>query len=693
MNHKAIAAIGGLFFVVLTACPDEPTLVTPDTVPTGGDVTTEDGAPHSDTPSTTDAATVPDVLVDTGAATPMDTVADSSGAPDVETADGGLPDSAGPDGVDVSPADVSSTDSGPLMDSGGLVDSEGIGDTGDGEQDTLPQDVAVADALTDSQEPDVALGDSTSDPDGASADALPGDDACGEDACAPVICIPTLPAGYDVPDDGVDGDCVDGDPENDEARGYYVDKSFPFGGPCPAPGVGSRACPFSDVPVAISAALAQTFAPPAPDLKREIYVAQGAYTSAGTIVNITQSLRLLGGYLRTDSGPWLRELDPGLTTLATTGPTPAVKAVVSSIVLDALHIDGDVAVDIGSMTLRNTEVVGDVSRTLCCQAELLGAHIDGDVVFDDDAAFVRDTTVTGSFTGRALTIRGSSIGGDLLVEEGIQMSPTSVQETSIGGGVTAKVESFELLDCHVGGSVKSPGTVADSVIEGDASISDEWGAVAERNVVGGDLSVSSWGLARARDNRVAGKLHLDGLSKCEATGNRGQGLASVSLCEHALVAGNTLSVSGGEPLLDCGNCTLIGNLFVWTGASDVPHLAVSVELGSALVRANAFVGFGAPAGALAGGIVGSPVTDVAALNAHPDLPACGKGGNLAFDDLASAGLTVDSTAANYLDPLPGSPLIDGAVLPPLVCGSVQVIDPWKLVCGDAPDIGAAELCE
>jgi len=159
--------------------------------------------------------------------------------------------------------------------------------------------------------------------------------------CEETSCVPLADGTVEIPDNGLDDDCDGYDLVNSEARGYYVDPSFSFGGACASPGLGTRACPFSDLAWALyQAQEVQDWTDPKV-VRKEIYIGAGTYQGAGTVASVTKPVMLLGGYLRTPSGPWTCDIEVNKTKiLSTTGAAVTTASTSGWAVLHGMMVGG-----------------------------------------------------------------------------------------------------------------------------------------------------------------------------------------------------------------------------------------------------------------------------------------------------------------------------------------------------------------
>jgi hypothetical protein len=216
-------------------------------------------------------------------------------------------------------------------------------------------------------------------------------------------CSPLADGTIEIPDDGADNDCVDGDSYNSQYRGFYVDAGFPFGALCPAPGVGDRNCPFEDIAWALlEAQVNQDWSDPA-EVKREIYVASGVYEEVGTVIDLFKPLMVLGGYQRTAEGPWTRN-DDGVGSELIAGQGAAV---IGASLDDWAVLDGFKVTPLiqWSGKLMVSRVSSDEEAPLSIEA-----------LSDNGPLVLRHSSVTGGITlnyNDGSLFRYNKIGGDV----------------------------------------------------------------------------------------------------------------------------------------------------------------------------------------------------------------------------------------------------------------------------------------
>ena len=436
-------------------------------------------------------------------------------------------------------------------------------------------------------------------------------------------CSPLADGTIEIPDDGADNDCVDGDATNSEERGFYVDINFPFGGLCPAPGVGHRDCPFEDIAWALlEAQVNQDWS--APDaVKKEVYVASGTYEEVGTVVDMFRPLTLLGSYQRTLEGPWTRAQDGmGSTIIAgqgaaiITGNTEGWAVIDGFQVTPLIHWGGATVIsrissseqqplDIasikneGPLYLRSCNVVGSVTPIYNDGSIFRNNTITGDLASStcegSQSWTVEDNVIGGSFgtfakksgmlqNSTSMTLRRNDVGGDVacIVWTGSYLwaknySEWLLEHNTIGGDIL--VESWNHAQNH-GAYSMSQWTLRDNAIFG--SISCSAGEAGEQI-----YAEANWLLER---NVVHGNIdHFMQAPVWNSTGN---------MKSKWVLRGNVLwgNLAFGSKAADAstenkGNLTLINNTLVRDGTDALPALTVRPGTGSAKVwlMNNAFV--------------------------------------------------------------------------------------------------------
>jgi hypothetical protein len=537
------------------------------------------------------------------------------------------------------------------------------------------------------------------------------------DGCEEGVCVPIVDGTVEIPDDGKDNDCQGGDAGNEEAEGYYVDINFPFGDGCAKPGLGTRSCPFQYVWSALVACqFEQDWSQPT-KVKREIYVAKGDYVEIGTVADVSKPVVVAGGYERTLEGPWKRDWTKHVTLLKSNSGMAVIAApdVPGWAVFDGLGITQQVNV-LGRLVLRHVNKVG--------QAPALKVAADADKA--------------------VLELLESSVSGDV---SGGNADKWVLDGNKIGGSVK----------CN---SAANDWVVNSNVIGGDlAPGSSATGWKAKGNVIQGTYSCpycSTWELEGnefqkemtvnyAHDWKVAGntfhaKINAYSCSNWTLTGNTFEGILSGSSSTWKLT-GNTLKagVSAGNSWIMRNNIVMgpvagdgqwqlvnntffalpgqagawvtmngaqwaiVNNAFVWNGSQAEGYYALKEAGANAdpkIVRGNAFINFDGANGGFLLNEGTTPVTNIVLLNNSSELPSCGRGDNLAYDDVAAVAFaSVDPSSKDFLKLTAGSTgLIDKGDALPSVCESVKVeasvvdLAGNKVPCGAKPDIGAYEFC-
>lgn len=236
-------------------------------------------------------------------------------------------------------------------------------------------------------------------------------------------CSPLAGGGIEIPDDGADNDCVQGDAVNSEESGFYVDVYFPFGGLCPAPGVGDRDCPFEDIAWALlEAQINQDWSAPN-TVKREIYVASGTYEEVGEVVDIFKPLVVVGSYQRTQEGPWTRNQDGmGSTIIAGQGA-----AIISNPEEGWAVIDGFQVTPL--INWGGSTVISRVSSTD-------DAPLDIESIESEGPLYLRSSTIAGDVTpiyNTGSVFRDNVISGNLFSEATLGSQCWTVVDNEIGG--------------------------------------------------------------------------------------------------------------------------------------------------------------------------------------------------------------------------------------------------------------------
>ena len=176
--------------------------------------------------------------------------------------------------------------------------------------DALVSDALVSDALLSDQplldvvQPDLGRSDAAL-PDTPVADAIAcadedGDGFFNQPGCGSALDCNDLdffsnPDALDIPGNGADEDCRDGDLTVTEENGVFVNYQAPGGS-------GSRISPYSDIDTAVSQV----------GVKKNVFIASGDYTA----VTISADVNLLGGF---DPGTWQRGGSAAATHIQATG--------------------------------------------------------------------------------------------------------------------------------------------------------------------------------------------------------------------------------------------------------------------------------------------------------------------------------------------------------------------------------------
>ena len=552
-------------------------------------------------------------------------------------------------------------------------------------------------------------------------------DCANGDDCANgcELCKPLVDGKIEIPDDGVDNDCFSGDTVNDEARGYYVDPQFEFGGGCTDPGQGTRACPFKELIYAVfEVQISQDWSVGVPD-RREIYVAGGDIFDNKAIVEIDKAIMLLGGYIRTGSGPWERNLETSETRLRNMDGEVVKGGSANDdyAVLDGLTLSARVLVS-GNLVLRRIQssplmplgvrsTDGEAGR-----AWVLESHIQGDVGAPTNSAaaywVVRESTVTDFvwatsgpgwtiYTSKVANIQShnksgagapswlvffSTITGFI---KGCRASGWKVKYNAIGevnpnceppvsgGGSWAVYGNSVKGEAVIGLNAD----VSENRFEGGLSIN----ASAEmwRNTVIGDLQLAGGWFA---DNLVVGRI------------------AGTQYTAKVVLVNNTVYVppdGGGAAITASSDMRLLHNVIVWDGETDETYYGLkeleeyseATQLGR-----NAFVGFDGPNGVLFGDSEGGEYDNILQVNMLSELPDCGKGGNLAYSTMEEAAfLGTAPDSSDFLRPSEESPLVNAGIDLPHTCGGTEFFR-WDYdlsgnatPCEGTHDLGCYEYCD
>jgi hypothetical protein len=481
---------------------------------------------------------------------------------------------------------------------------------------------------------------------------------CG-DGCE--ACSPLADGTVEIPDDGADNDCTDGDVVNDENRGYYVDPLFEFTDDCVEPGLGTRACPFRGLLNGVyEAQVEQDWGDPEV-ARREIYVAIGTVDPGQLPLEFNKSIFILGGYQRTAQGPWTRVpggetvLKSGTAPITAGGPpgwwavldnlrvSPEIKVngqlvvrrvtaapgstlVVQSVAAESrLHLQectvtGHVKDTMGASywTVAHSEVGGDVDGTTGDYWKVISNTIGGSVDGTDSCELGKEST--------HWTISDNTIVGDIRMEDG---DAWSVLDNDIGGHIQSskggmschESKGWSILRNKIGGGIKAPGASNFSV--------------ADNQIIGEIAAGSSWKFVR---NRVQGNVSF--LTQAEVYRNLISGQVSMQCACGPHIwyfVGNTMVAPAGfdQALLVVGgdNIAVANNLFVWQGEKWAPYFAIEEIAGNfdpSMVANNAFAGFDSGDGALYLNEATSSLASVMQLNTLADLPPAAPAATLKF---------------------------------------------------------------
>lgn len=483
-----------------------------------------------------------------------------------------------------------------------------------------------------------------------------------EDGCE--ACDPLVDGSFEIPDDGDDNDCKGGDSVNDESRGYYVDGSFVFNATCQDPGKGTRSCPFKDLLMALyTAQFEQDWTNPLL-VKREIYIAKGEYIDSGVVADISKPLILVGGYQRTDNGPWTRDIVANKTILRSTGGIAVVAGpdIDGWAVLDGLTITPQVNTN-GKLVMRR--ITSSDQHPL----KLAGNGI--------------------------LMMLESIVVGDVAGKDGWVLIGNRFEGNLSGS------HSFTLIKNTIYGEVK--GNCCWNVISNDIQGNINGGQASWKltnNTIRGNVSGSfSWTLM---NNTIQG--NVSGSFSCTLINNSIQGKVSGS--KSCTITNSTIRVPPGtsEPAIKMGDgdWSLVNNTIIWQGNPGT-HYAIREDSTNAdpkVVRNNAFIGFGPDSQGVYYLNEGTtPLTKILQVNMMSDLPSCGRGGNIAIDNIEDAKfLSLDPNSPLFLVPAPDSPLINAGLSLPYTCEDVTIKNPGQDIagnprpCGAGFDIGAYEYC-
>ncbi len=457
-----------------------------------------------------------------------------------------------------------------------------------------------------------------------------------EDGCEG--CVAIVDGSVEVPDDGEDNDCTGGDAENAESRGYYVDGSFTFDAACPEPGQGTRGCPFREMLWALyTAQFEQDWSNPLL-VKREIYIAKGEYVDSGIVADLSKPLMVLGGYERTASGPWVRDIEANKTILRSTSTVAVVAGpdVEGWAVLDGL-------VPTPQVNVRGKVVMKRISTST--------AH---------------PLTVVSDSGKAVLWMASCSLTGDNMV-----------------GGSVKGGQSWTLTNNTIQGNVEGwdSWTLTNNTIQGDVGGVPSW--TLTNNTIQGN--VSGWSGWTLTNNIIQGDV---------------EGSYSWTLTNNTIfLPSNTL---GPAIKMTGNGWRLVNNTIVRSPTTSPPCQAVREDNASAdptVVRNNAFVAFSGAGCSLYLDEGTTTITNVLALNMMSQLPSCGRGGNIALADLDAAKFeSQDPASPAFLVPAADSPLVDAGLGLPLTCGDSTIEAPTTDIlgqpvpCGTTLDIGAYEYC-
>ncbi|MDX2088643.1 MAG: right-handed parallel beta-helix repeat-containing protein [Kofleriaceae bacterium] len=244
------------------------------------------------------------------------------------------------------------------------------------------------------------------------------------------------PAVPEIPDDGVDNDCVGGDVTHGQVAGvkYYVDATG-----CAQSPTGTAASPFCTIDAALVAIDAT------PGNKGTIFVAEGTYG----FVNINQAIEvaLFGGYANV-AGTWSRDLANNTTTVQSSVTTNFISFVVHSnsirVVLDGFRLvsannptftNEALRLDSSAWVSRSTIVASpSMTRTIGVIVSELSTLVDNSISgFDRSAVYAVSNTGVQLFENEIQAAGGSSFA---MIAD-LQHSPARVigNHIVVGAGV------------------------------------------------------------------------------------------------------------------------------------------------------------------------------------------------------------------------------------------------------------------
>lgn len=541
-------------------------------------------------------------------------------------------------------------------------------------------------------------------------------------------CQPLVFGGIEIPDDGVDNDCSGGDTVNDEVRGFYVDPGFTFGGGCTDPGLGTRACPYKELLFALFESQFNQPWEPLPAVRREIYIAGGDIVDVGLIADIQHPIMLLGGYIRTGAGPWERDVENVVTRLkvpdgeVVNGGSPTDEfAVLDGLTLSKIiRVKGHMLLSrISSSAQDPIGVYGSVGAH--DKAWIVQSHIHGSVASADPDSGgwqIHHCTVTGTVTfnhGWYLRIYNSTVLGNVQSEpaqyvsggsdwtikyntisgrvQGCQTGGWILEENTIGGNIND--------DCWYSSHGGSNWTLRANHVAGPARIGHY--SVLHDNVF--DAEVKLYAPLDMHANVVQGDLTMDGVGTC--AGNLVVGQVLTANSDGSTFVNNTIYVPKGST----GAAATLGkegkwinNVIIWKGYTSQTYYGLMENHASnsdgVMVLNNAFIGFGEELGVIYLNENTTPLTTALKLNMLSELPACGRGGNVAYDTIEEAGFVATKNGEpGFLKPAAGSPLIEAGYELPILCDGMEVLEPAtdlngnELPCDSDYHMGCYEYCE
>jgi hypothetical protein len=378
----------------------------------------------------------------------------------------------------------------------------------------------------------------------------------------------------EIPDDGRDTNCDGEDTVNDESRGYYVDGSFPFGAQCPQPGQGTRACPFKHPEDAVTEALSQDWSDPYV-VKREIYIAKGEYYGASPVVDATEPVQLIGGYDRTEAGPWDREdtPDPTLTLIEGDG----------NCTINLIH-NRDAYGAIDGIQVKSKKICfGNGVFVKNTKFDHISADVASSLWIQESSGNKLESTADANYW----VITHNTLGNISFNFHPPNNAPASIVNNDVSGPITLCGHSHQVLNNTIGQGIflnyANSATISGNTITGDVEGSS-WGSQANKvlnNSIQGSLigQTEDWTVSGNTITGSFGKTDDTEISGWEITHNtvngEVKGFFSEATMHHNLFEKGSFSVNANTKIY---LNTIVGDLLLNGDKIDIHHNHITGNL-------------------------------------------------------------------------------------------------------------------